>query len=290
MAYVIYQFDGLVVPTAIQGGDEQNMGTGEALSSFQQLPGGGFYDNYGTAKSPQGIRPITKSGIIHATTAALLVAELDALRVKLGVRGKLTIRMDDGSLRWQWARLTTANLPRPAEAAGLWLPFDLQWVTAAQVWYGIVASPSEWVWGDGSWIWGDGTVEFGANGTEETLTATGATTQALTLNNGGNINATNVQVTVTAGTATITAITWANATSGYSWTWTGTVAVGEALVIDSGSMSVTNDGDNAYSGFTPSHKRIWDYLVPGDNAITLTVTGNGAVDGTVGVAYYDHFA
>lgn len=290
MAYVIHQFDGLVVPKAIQQGDVQNMGTGAALSSFQQLPGGGFYDNYGSARSPQGIRPITKSGIIHATTAAGIVAELDALRLKLGVRGKLTIKMADGSMRWQWARLVSADVPRPAEAAGLWLPFDLQWVTAAQVWYGIVSSPSAWVWGDGSWVWGDGTITFGANGTEETLTATGATTQALTLNNGGNIDATNVQVTVTAGTNSITAITWTNATSGYSWTWTGTVTAGNALVIDTGSMSVQNNGNNAYSGFTPSHKRIWDVLSPGDNSITVTVTGNGAADGTIGAAYYDHYA
>ena len=290
MAYKIHQFDGLVIPTAITSADSQNMGTGAALSSFQQLPGGGFFDNYGTGKSPQGIRPITKSGIIHAATAALLVAELDNLRLKLGVRGKLTIQMDDGTLRWQWARLVNADIPRPGDAVGNWLPFDLQWVTAAQMWYGLIAAPSPWVWGDGSWVWGDGTAEFGANGTEETLTATGATTQGLTLNNGGNVDATNVQVTITAGTNAVTAVDWSNGTSGYDWAWSGTLATGEALVVDSGAMSVTKAGANSYSGFTPSHKRVWDVLEPGDNAITLTVTGNGAADGTVGVAYYDHYA
>jgi hypothetical protein len=58
MAYVISMFDGLALSPYIQRGDSQDIGTGAALTSFLQLPGGGYYDNYRDRISPQGIRPL----------------------------------------------------------------------------------------------------------------------------------------------------------------------------------------------------------------------------------------
>jgi len=175
------------------------------------------------------------------------------------------------------------------------------------MWYGIIVSDTAWVWGDGSWVWGDGTAEFGANGTEEALTATGATggpppggtlpgtTQEVVVTNGGNIPATNVVFTITAGSTTTTDIIHgvkiSNAESGYSWYWTGTLDISTALIVNCGSMSVTNAGANAYSTFVPSNLATWEALAVGTNTFTVTVEGNDVgLAATIAVEYYDHWA
>jgi hypothetical protein len=82
--YRIFAFDGIEIPDY---NADHNMGTGAALTSFQQLPNG-FFDNYGTADSPQGIRPIVARGRILHDTAAEMRTTLDALRQKIGKRGQ----------------------------------------------------------------------------------------------------------------------------------------------------------------------------------------------------------
>ena len=190
MAYIIYAFDGLEIPFYLSSGDEQDMGTGQALTSFAQLPGGGFFDNYGRRKSPQGIRPITKSGMVAADSAAEARAMLDTLRAKIGVRGKLTLLFDDGSMRWQWARLQSVSTPRKAADKNNWFAFDMTWISAAQHWYGIVY-PADWTWGDGSWVFGDGTAEYG------TSTHTTTAEDPVAISHNGNIDAVNVTISVT---------------------------------------------------------------------------------------------
>ena len=190
MSYIIHSFNELVIPPYLRRGDVQNLGTGSALVNFLPLPGGGFYDNYRSRKSPQGIRPITKSFMLYGNNASNMTAGMDQLRKRLGERGKLTVRYDDGQLRWQWARLTDVSMPRPAEAKGHWLPVELTWVTAAQWWYGIIQGAS-WFWGDQSWFWGDGTAEFGGNVLSYSLTSAG---QNITVTHNGNTPARNVHI------------------------------------------------------------------------------------------------
>lgn len=305
MGYTIFQFDGVTLPTYQLDGDTQDMGTGEALTSFMQLPSRGFYDNYGSTRSPQGVRPITKTCVLWGATSAALDTALDALRAKIGVRGKLTISMDNGDYRWQWARLVRVSTPRTSEAKGGFLPCELSFISAAQHWYGIIIGVSGWTWGDSTWVFGDGTVEFGEEGTSQTLSATGATfsgttrtgdgtTQVLdaddNMTNDGNIDVTNMIITVTAGTNTITDIQWVNSTSGYTWIYTDDITTGNSLVVNMGAMTVTNNAVDAYSGFTPSNKATWDVLNPGDNTINVYVNGNAAADGTIAVEFYHHFA
>lgn len=299
MAYRIHNFDGLQLSEYLQDGDSQNMGTGEALTKFQQLPNGTFYDFYGSNQSPQGIRPIQKRCLLSADTSALLKTAMDNVRAKLGVRGKLTVQYDDGTLRWQWARLKTADMEEEWNAAATINPCYMEWVTAAQYWYEIINTPTEWTVGDSTWVLGDGTAETGENGTEETLTATGATgtgppaggtTQTINTTHGGNINAINMIWTITVGTNTITAIDFENTTTSESFYFNHAITTGEVLVIDCGAMNVTVDGVNHYADFTPDNRARWMKLVSGANAITVTVNGNAAQDATIGLEYYDHYA
>jgi hypothetical protein len=238
MAYRIFAFDGIQLPEYVQDGNADNMGTGAALTSFQQISNG-FFDNYGSRRSPQGIRPITKTCVLYGVTQAALKANLDALRGKLGVRGKLSVLFDDGSMRWQWARLQSINAPRTLEAKNKWLPIDLTWITASQIWYGVVVTPAEWTWGDLTWTFGDGTAEMGESGTSATFTATGGGGQIITVNHGGNVTATNVAVSLTAGTNSITGYRYTNQTTGDTFIMGGlTIASGETLTVNGGDRSV----------------------------------------------------
>src|SRR3990167_4706676 len=95
--YRLAAFDGLQLPIY---NPESDMGTGAAPTSYSQLPGGGFYDNYGRRRSAQGIRDIVYRGWIYNTSAAERRIEIDNLRAKIGLRGKLALEFEDGSIRW----------------------------------------------------------------------------------------------------------------------------------------------------------------------------------------------
>lgn len=191
MAYELRLFDELVISPYLMPADQQDIGTGAALTSFMSLPGGGFYDNYRSRRSPQGIRPINKSGILWGN-AAELKAQIDAWRGKIGKRGKLTVQFDDGSMRWQWARLQDFSAPRPGSAKGGWLAFSATWITAAQNWRGVVRAGG-WTWGDDTWVFGDGSAEFGVGAYTFDI-STGLILVPLMHN--GNIDATNLKLTV----------------------------------------------------------------------------------------------
>lgn len=188
MPYIVKLFDGLAVPEYIRPGDSQDMGTGAALTSFLQLPGGGYYDNYRDRTSPQGIRPINKTGVLWGTDAELR-AQVDSWRAKLGKRGRLTVEFDDGSMRWQWARLQDVSTPRSYDNRGGWCPIALTWITAAQNWRGYVYDAPSWEWGDESWFFGDGSTGFGVGATTYTVTTSGT---LCTVTHNGAIDAGNV--------------------------------------------------------------------------------------------------
>lgn len=234
--YRIYAFDGLALPEYVDDGGVDNLGTGAALTSFIQLPGG-YYDNYGNNRAPQGIRPITKTCVLYGSTQETLKNNLDALRAKLGKRGKLSVLFDDGSMRWQWARLTNIDTPRTVDAMTKWLPCSLTWVTADQIWFKVIVSAEEWTWGDGTWTFGDGTAEIGESGTSATLTSTSSSLQSFTINHGGNIDATNVAVRITAGTSGITSWGYINYTRNEFMADDTVLAAGESITVNGGDRS-----------------------------------------------------
>lgn len=186
--YEVILFGETPIPQGIARGHVQNMGTGNALSSYLPLPGGGWYNNYRGRKAPQGIRPITKQGRLHGTAAAM-EAYLDSWRALLGEEKKLTIRYYTGRLRWQWATLLNVDAPTKSEMKGGWADYTLSWISAAQNWRGVVFPETSWTWGDGTWLWGDGTAEMGVDRQSFSLTSS---SQAVTVVHDGSIDAPNV--------------------------------------------------------------------------------------------------
>lgn len=290
LPYAIRQFGTLLVPQHRESGQEDNLGTGRALTSWQQLPNGTYFDNYsGVARRPQGIRPITKEGVLYAATALEIEDTIDDLRAYLGVRDELTVRYRSGQLRWQHAVLIDVNTPARSGRA-LSVPLQLTWETVAQHWYKLKQLPATWVVGDQSFQLGDGTTGLGQASQSAELTLPGATT--VTLTHAGNIPATNLVITVTATHAALTGITIANAATGHSLAYAGTVALGDSLIIDCGAMNITNDGADAYTGLTPSNRAVWMRLAAeSDNVFTITPTSaSSGLVGSIGFAWYDHYA
>jgi hypothetical protein len=232
MLYRIYAFDGLELTRFRTRQMQDNMGTGDALTSYMQLPGG-FFDHYGDTRSPQAIRPIVQEGELFADTTAELKDLLFALRSKIGVFGKLTIEFLDNTLYWQWARLTRVDAPS-SKINVLSLPVSLTFETSAQIWYRTIVSPTEWTWGDLTWTFGDGTASIGESGTSITLTSS---TQAATVTHNGTIAAQNVALTVTPGTSAVTSFQYYNNTTREATRILFNVQVGEMLAINGGNRS-----------------------------------------------------
>jgi len=238
MAYRIYQFDGLTITdiTKLHEGGSNDIGSGDALTSFAQLPGRGFFDNYGAGDSPQGIRPITRNCVLWGDTEAELITNLKAIRGKIGRRGRLTVQFDDGSLWRQWARLQKVHTPRPQEAKGNFLPCNLTWVSAAQMWYGIVQSGDTWSVGDDSFYLGDGAVSLGMNDYTYAL-APGTDTLTATLPNNGNTFVRNMSITLQTDSL-CNSLTLHESNRGQTLIWTNPALTGAfTLTIDTGSKS-----------------------------------------------------
>lgn len=78
-------------------------------------------------------------------------------------------------------------------------------------------------------------------------------------------------------------------TGGESITFSGTILANKTLVIDTGTMQVTNDGVDAYDDLTLSPTAdlaAWFALEPGSNTITVTFTGGGAGK-QISFSYYE---
>lgn len=280
MAYRILSFDGLLLPEYIQESDFQDMGTGEALTAYLQLPGGGWYDQYRDLPSPQGIRPIVKNCMLWGETAAELKENLDDLRGKIGWPGRLVVAYDDGSLRWQWARLKRVVAPRPEKAKSKWLPMRLEWETVAQCWYGIIAVPDEWTWGDGSWLWGDGTAEFGQNEHSYTIVASPDTIE---MEHAGNIPARNIRIEISKDGTQSSYILWNRATGQYLTI--SPTATNGTIYIDAGSREVYEvDHDTAVTIATIEGKGNKIYVVSSgahglDSGDDVRISGTEHYDG-----------
>lgn len=297
----IRQFGDMLLPQKKEfgAGQQDNLGTGRALTSWQQLPDGTFFDNYhGVERRPQGIRPVTKEGVLYAETAAEIESTIDYLRAHIGVMEKLTVQMRSGDLRWQWAVLKEVDSPAPSGRPTS-VPLQLTWETAAQQWFGLVNGDG-WSVGDDTFLLGDGTAELGQQSFTYTINGNGSN-RFFSLTHNGNIPATNLLVTVTAGSTNLSQVTIesvaASAATGVDWivTYLGTVAAGDSLVIDCGAQNITNDGNDAYSGLTwvaPGWLRLEANRdgTPRTNSMRVFVVGNTNLDATVSFEWYDHYA
>ena len=250
MAYSLVTFDSAALPLCVP---EDPLGTGSVTPGLTAAAGG-MFDRYAARQVLPRARVIPFRGRYDGSSTALRT-QIDALRAKLGVWGLLVRKRDDDAvLQSVYARLLNVD--------GTWLLEDgasallsMDWETAEPTWRHNGASAASGSVGGNTSIVNDGTAPV--IDPIITLTASGGTLVNPTL--------------------IISAI-------GVSLKWTGTIANTKALIINCGTMTVTNDYVNAYSGFSleSGHTaRGWMPLTVATH--TLAVAGTGS--GSVGVAF-----
>lgn len=136
MPFLIANFDGEDLPQWLERSDTQSMGPASASSDFVQLPGGGFYDNYGDFDSPRDLSTVSKQTVIYATDAAGVREQIELWRSKVGKRARLEALWHDDEVRWLWARLVKFTHARPFNARLTHLPCEFAFAPATGVWYG----------------------------------------------------------------------------------------------------------------------------------------------------------
>ena len=107
-------------------------------------------------------------------------------------------------------------------------------------------------------------------------------TTVLYIDHSGNIDQPAAIFTITA-TGAVTLVTINNVTTGYSFSYDGALVSGGVLVIDTGAVSVKNDGVGDSNHFHPpmNHEE-WMHIAPGENKLLVTIVGGGKLT----VVYY----
>lgn len=274
---ILERFGTVTLPVYNPDGD---IGPSPSRSGTVNIPGGA-YDAYGNDQAPRETTTITRRCTLIEDTPAALQTALDELRSLRGKRDRLYARMQDDTVRWHWARLLRVVVPKkPGNVVNqeIELIFELPPIW----WYG-ERTGDGWVLDAGEYF--DAGLTLDESGGLFTLNTS---PKNVTINNGGNATVTNAVITVTAAGTDITALTIAK--SGETQlVYSGTIAVGQALVIDCGAWSVENNGSDDYANFAlgASHAiEEWLHLSPGNNTITVTKTGGSAAS-TIGIEFYD---
>lgn len=135
MPFKISEFDDLALPEYLERGDTQSMGTARASADFVQMPGGGHYDNYGDFDSPREPTAITKKCVLYDTGGDSVRAQVEALRAKVGKRGRLEALWHDNVVRWTWARMVSLEHTRNFNTRRLHLPITVSFMPQEGIWY-----------------------------------------------------------------------------------------------------------------------------------------------------------
>lgn len=256
-----------------------NIGGGAAPAGYQALPEGGALDMYGSRQTRPGTVERVKSLRLRGEDAQ----DLEDLYLQLlalgGTRAKLYRRDAAGNLEWQYARLAEVAAQYNYEMAQYRLihDVDLRFITQDATWRAetqtLEQATSAWYLNDGydlnDGLYFNGALSDGAPGSK--TIQVGLTTDP------GRAPVKAITITVTAGDAELTALTIAR-TSGETLEWAGSLAIGKSLVIDTGTMRVTNDGADAYDELTftaTADMAAWFTLQLGSNILTITPTGGG---------------
>lgn len=262
-----------------------SIGSGATPVAYQNLPVGGAIDGYGSQQKHPGAVERSLSRRLRGATQAELEQTFFQLLALRGTRDRLYRRTASGDIHWQYARLVEVTATRTYELTkyNFIQDIELRVVTQEPFWRGDYG---------GQWYLDDG--EFFDTGlaldSGQSYALTSSPT-AFTISidtDAGRAPIRAVRLHVTAGSAPITSITIARA-GGESITFGGTIAVGDVVTIDTGTMQVTNDGVDAYDDLTLSptaDMAAWFSLQLGDNDITVTFSGGGT-GSTIDFAYYE---
>lgn len=285
MPYRYTTFDGVSLPAARP---EDDLGVGSVPSTLLDSLGGVFDYTGGTRRLPKrhsiayrgkyvgdantiwvdetGAEIVDENGdnfSFGADYIANLREQRDSIMVKIGVHGQLIRqREEDGLEQYKMAQLLDAKYVRTVEDVNRVANMDIIFEAPGTPWRRTTATTTT-----DSLSSGANTVAVTVSGAEQVRDA------VITITATNNITA----VTITLGSHT-------------SFTFSDTVLAGNDLVIDTGELSVTNDGVDAYDGFDlniPTHAIDgWLILESGTNNLVVTVTGG---PGTISVEHYDQW-
>lgn len=261
------------------------IGSGATPYAYQTLPEGGALDQFGDQQKHPGAVERIKSLRLRGETEAELETLYFQLLALRGTRDRLYRRTATGDIHWQYARLVEVTAQRNFEQTRYRFIQDLEFrfVTQEAFWRGDLGGV--WYLDSGEYL--DSGLVYDSG---ETHTLDGSP-KAITISIGtdsGRGPTRALRIRVTAGSAAITSITIARA-GGESLTFGASIAAGDVLLIDTGTMQVTNDGVDAYDDLTLSPTAdlaSWFALEPGNNALTVTYAGGGT-GSTIDFTYYE---
>lgn len=237
------------------GGSYDWRGSNRQAGRKQIISGKGKYFGEITYLVDQsGNQIVDESGnsIITGNAQQTLAAEVRALMEKKGLRGPLwRNRLADSVLQWKTARLLQVNWPRKVEDHAIIAEVSYQFETQMEFWHAATPTISD------------------DNATD------GVPLILLVSNSGMTVEDSIISIARSSGTITSISITGV----GIDITWAGSLGASDELVIDCGLQTIRKNDTDAYSGFAlgVSHTAAgWMPLLPGDNLITVTVTGGNA--------------
>jgi hypothetical protein len=242
-----------------------NAGTPASIDGAIAVIGGAAVSGFGTGDAPLAYPyNISYSGSFYAATAAALRTKLDELRAQVGKYDKLWRRAeDDNTLHWAWAKLaqlTTSNDVTHAKTRHQPVTLEFQ---VQSGWHG------------------ENIQEAAGNLTTETPVT-------IVVNNTGNAPVLDAVLTVTADDAAITSVVVVISPH-CDWTYDGSIAAGEAVIVDAGAFSIKNDGTGDYANFEFGAGQTvpeWLRFDPDKISLVITITGGGTTP-TATVDYYD---
>lgn len=256
MAYRLYRFG---ATTLLPLGDPQDDVAGaEVPSDAVAVAGGSVHYAYGASS----IIPVRRHTINHRGIYSSDVENsVDEILAMVGQRAQLwRIRASDSSLQWKYAKLLSGRWQRDKEQsqhAVVDLKFDAK----------------------GNWR------ESGYSSANRT--GTGSVTVGSTDGDAwcffGNV------MRYTASSTGTHTLRVQNTPRVIDWQWSGTMTSGHVLVVDSDTWTVTNNGADAYSGFTINAGHGCQRLMvwaPTTHTVTFTLS---AGSGSVVFEWYDQW-
>jgi hypothetical protein len=263
----------------------ENIGSGDTPTAYQSLPEGGALDHFGDQQKHPGAVERTISRRLRGSTPADLEQKYALLLSLRGKRDRLYRRTISGDIHWQYARLVSVSAQRSYEQTkyGIIQDLDLRFITQEAFWRGDLGGT--WYFDSGEYF--DSGLSFDSG---QTYALTTSPTE-ITISTSDDVGCADIRalrIRVTVGSEAITSITIAR-DGGESLTFDGTIAAGKSLIVDTGTMQITNDGVDAYDDLTLSPTAdlaAWFALRPGSNPITVTFTGGGT-GSTIDFSYYE---
>lgn len=251
------------------------IGSGVTPTAYHPLPEGGSLDMFGQQQKHPGTVDRLKSIRLKGADEEELEQLYFMLLSMRGRRERLYRRTLTGDVHWQYARLVEVGAHRAYEQAKFRViqDVDVRFTAQEAFWHGDFG---------GAWYLNSGErLDAGLALDSGQLYPLESSPAVIYISIGSDIGrgaSRAVRIRILAGDAAITSIT-IERSGGESITFEGEIAAGTSAVIDTGTMQVTNSGEDAYDDLILSPQAdmaAWFTLLPGENEITVTFDGGGS--------------